>query len=29
LYSYGHGWLDAGVRSGIFRITGNGDLFTI
>ncbi len=29
LYSYGHGLLDAGVRSGIFRITGNRDLFTI
>ena len=28
-YSYGFGWLDAGVRSGLFRITGNRELFTI
>ena len=29
LYSYGFGWLDAGVRTGLFRITGNRELFTI
>lgn len=28
-YSYGFGWLDAGVRLGLFRITGNRGLFTI
>jgi hypothetical protein len=28
-YSYGFGWLDAGVRSGLFRITGNREIFTI
>ncbi len=28
-FSYGHGWLDAGVRSGLFRITRNRDLFTV
>lgn len=28
-YSYGHGWLDAGVRTGLFRITGDRTLFTI
>jgi hypothetical protein len=28
-FSYGHGWLDAGVRSGLFRITGERDLFTV
>lgn len=28
-FSYGHGWLDAGVTSGLFRITGNIDLFTV
>ncbi|MDD1702801.1 MAG: DUF357 domain-containing protein [Methanoregula sp.] len=28
-FSYGHGWLDAGVRSGLFVITGNNDLFTV
>ncbi|MCP1662307.1 MAG: DUF357 domain-containing protein [Methanocalculus sp. MSAO_Arc1] len=26
--SYGYGWLDCGVRSGIFGITGNRHLFT-
>ena len=28
-YSYGHGWLDAGVTAGLFRITGERDLFTL
>lgn len=28
-FSYGHGWLDAGVRSGLFALTGNRELFTI
>jgi uncharacterized protein len=28
-YSYGSGWLDAGVRTGLFRISGRRDLFTI
>ncbi|MDD1675379.1 MAG: DUF357 domain-containing protein [Methanomicrobiales archaeon] len=28
-YGYGHGWLDAGVRIGLFRITGRRDLFTV
>jgi hypothetical protein len=28
-YSYGSGWLDAGVRAGFLRITGNRELFTI
>jgi hypothetical protein len=28
-YSYGSGWLDAGVRAGLFRISGRRDLFTI
>jgi hypothetical protein len=27
-YSHGHGWLDAGVRAGLFRILGSRDLFT-
>ncbi len=26
--SYGYGWLDAGVRAGLFRICGNPHLFT-
>ncbi len=29
LFSYGYGWLDCGVRSGLFQITGNRHLFTI
>lgn len=29
LFSYGYGWLDCGVRAGLFRITGNRHLFTI
>lgn len=28
-YSYGSGWLDAGVRTGLFRITGQRELFAI
>ncbi|MBP1927648.1 hypothetical protein J2741_000195 [Methanolinea mesophila] len=28
-FSYGHGWLDCGVRTGLFRITGERDLFTV
>lgn len=26
--SYGYGWLDTGVRAGLFRISGNPHLFT-
>jgi hypothetical protein len=29
LFSYGHGWLDAGVRSGLFRITSHREIFAI
>lgn len=28
-FSYGHGWLDAGVTAGFFRIMAERDLFTI
>ncbi len=28
LFSYWYGWLDTGVRCGILRIQGRGDLFT-
>ena len=28
-FSYGYGWLDTGVRAGLFRITGDRELFTI
>jgi len=28
-FSYGHGWLDAGVTAGLFTITGHRDLFTV
>jgi uncharacterized protein len=28
-FSYGHGWLDAGVTAGLFTITDNNDLFTV
>ncbi|MFA5332100.1 MAG: DUF357 domain-containing protein [Methanoregula sp.] len=28
-FSYGHGWLDAGVRAGYFVITGNHEIFTV
>ena len=28
-FSYGHGWLDAGVTAGLFRILAERDLFTV
>ncbi|MEN6394917.1 MAG: DUF357 domain-containing protein [Methanoregula sp.] len=28
-FSYGHGWLDAGVRAGLLSLTGNREIFTI
>jgi hypothetical protein len=28
-YSYGHGWLDFGVRAGILAVTGSRELFAI
>jgi uncharacterized protein len=28
-FSYGHGWLDAGARAGIFAIIAERDLFTV
>jgi len=28
-FSYGHGWLDAGVTAGLFHITEEHDLFTV
>ncbi len=28
-FSYGHGWLDAGVRAGLLVLTGNREIFTI
>ncbi|WAC04638.1 MAG: DUF357 domain-containing protein [Methanoregula sp.] len=28
-FSYGHGWLDAAVRAGIFTIVSDRDLFTV
>ncbi len=28
-YSYGFGWLDSGVRTGLFRVSRNRQLFTI
>jgi hypothetical protein len=28
-FSYGHGWLDAGVTSGLFLITDHHELFTV
>ena len=28
-FSYGHGWLDAAVRAGLFTITGERDIFTV
>jgi hypothetical protein len=28
-FSYGHAWLDAGVRSGLLGLTGNREIFTI
>ncbi len=29
LYSYGHGWLDAGIRAGLLVIEGDRSLFTV
>lgn len=28
-FSYGHGWLDAGVRAGLFTIHANREIFTV
>jgi hypothetical protein len=28
-FSYGHGWLDAGVRAGLFTVVAERDLFTL
>ena len=28
-FSYGHGWMDAGARVGIFEVPSEGDLFTV
>jgi hypothetical protein len=28
-FSYGHAWLDAGVRIGVFEVSGDEHLFTI
>jgi hypothetical protein len=28
-FSYGHGWLDAGVTAGFFHILAERDLFTV
>ena len=28
-FSYGHAWLDAGVRAGLLTLTGNREIFTI
>jgi hypothetical protein len=28
-FGYGHGWLDIGARTGLFRILGRRDLFTV
>ena len=28
-FSYGHGWLDAGVATGLFRISANRDIFCV
>jgi hypothetical protein len=27
-FSYGYGWLDAGVRMGLFDVPDDSDLFT-
>jgi hypothetical protein len=29
IFSYGHGWLDAGVAAGLFRIISNRDIFCV
>jgi hypothetical protein len=28
-FSYGHAWLDAGARIGVFEVPDEGDLFTV
>lgn len=28
-FSYGHGWIDAGVTAGLYRITSNRDIFCV
>lgn len=28
-FSYGHAWLDAGARIGLFSVPSDGDLFTV
>lgn len=28
-FSYGHAWLDAGLRAGLFRVASDRDLFTV
>jgi hypothetical protein len=28
-FSYGHAWLDAGARIGLFSVPSEGDLFTV
>jgi len=28
-FSYGHAWLDAGARMGVFEVPTDGDLFTV
>ncbi len=28
-FSYGHGWLDAGVRAGLYSVVSDRDLFTL
>jgi hypothetical protein len=28
-FSYGHAWLDAGARIGLFDVPGDGHLFTV
>ncbi|MFB6154220.1 MAG: DUF357 domain-containing protein [Halodesulfurarchaeum sp.] len=28
-YAYGHAWLDAGARLGLFSVPSEGDLFTV
>lgn len=28
-FSYGHGWIDAGVRAGLFAVTASREIFTI
>lgn len=28
-YSYGHAWLDTGVRAGLFRVAGSREIFAI